>query len=177
MSLNLRILVHGVLPCRLTAFRRRPGRPTRACPTIPPMGATWGWTLALAAVVAGWMQWGWQGVVMAVTLIVFWLLLQFNRALRVMRQAAGAPVGYVGSAVMVHARMRRGMRLMEVIPITRSLGQVTEPDPAAGAGIGTREAFTWSDESGAQLRVDLVGGRVVRWTLQRPSEPATPAAE
>ena len=141
------------------------------------MGATWGWALALAAVVAGWMQWGWQGVVMAVTLIVFWLLLQFNRALRVMRQATGAPVGHVGSAVMVHARMRRGMRLMEVIPITRSLGQVAEPDPAAGAGIGTREAFTWSDESGAQLRVDLVGGRVVRWTLQRPSEPATPAAE
>ena len=134
------------------------------------MGATWGWALALAAVVAGWMQWGWQGVVMALTLIVFWLLLQFNRALRVMRQATGAPVGRVGSAVMVHARMRCGMRLMEVIPLTRSLGQVAEPDPGAGAGIGTREAFTWTDESGAQLRVDLVGGRVVRWTLQRPPE-------
>ena len=144
------------------------------------MGATWGWALALAAVVVGWVQWGWQGVVMAITVIVFWLLLQFNRALRVMRQAAGAPVGHVGSAVMVHARMRRGMRLMEVIPITRSLGKVTEPDPGAGTGIGTREAFTWRDESGALLRVDLVGGRVVRWTLQRPSEPppehAAPAA-
>jgi hypothetical protein len=134
------------------------------------MGATWGWALALAAVVVGWMQWGWQGVVMAITLISFWLLLQFNRALRVMRQAGGAPVGRVGSAVMVHARMRRGMRLMEVIPITRSLGQVTEPDPTAGPGIGVREAFTWQDDSGAELRVDLAGGRVVRWTLQRPDE-------
>jgi hypothetical protein len=134
------------------------------------MGATWGWALALAAVVVGWMQWGWQGVVMAITLISFWLLLQFNRALRVMRQAGGAPVGRVGSAVMVHARMRRGMRLMEIIPITRSLGQVTEPDPTAGPGIGVREAFTWQDDSGAELRVDLAGGRVVRWTLQRPDE-------
>ena len=40
------------------------------------MGATWGWALALAAVVVGGMQWGWQGVVMAFTLISFWLLLQ-----------------------------------------------------------------------------------------------------
>jgi hypothetical protein len=88
-----------------------------------------------------------------------------------MRQAGGAPVGRVGSAVMVHARMRRGMRLMEIIPITRSLGQAAEPDPAAGPGIGMREAFTWSDDSGAQLRVDLVGGRVVRWTLERHAEP------
>ncbi len=135
------------------------------------MGATWGWALALAAVVVGGMQWGWQGVVMAFTLISFWLLLQFNRALRAMRQAGGAPVGRVGSAVMVHARMRRGMRLMEIIPITRSLGQAAEPDPAAGAGIGMREAFTWSDDSGAQLRVDLVGGRLVRWALERHAEP------
>ncbi len=141
------------------------------------MGATWGWALAVAAVVVGWMQWGWQGVVMAITLISFWLLLQFNRALRVMRQAGGAPVGRVGSAVMVHARMRRGMRLMEVIPITRSLGQVAEPDPAAGPGIGLREAFTWTDDSGAQLRVDLAGGRVVRWALQRPHEQQAAPAE
>jgi sugar lactone lactonase YvrE len=34
-----------------------------------------------------------------------------------------------------------------------------------------REAFTWSDDSGAQLRVDLVGGRVVRWALERHAEP------
>jgi hypothetical protein len=135
------------------------------------MGATWGWALAVAAVAVGAMQWGWQGVVMAITLISFWLLLQFNRALRVMRQAGGAPVGRVGSAVMVHARMRRGMRLMEIIPITRSLGQAADPDPQAGPGLGVREAFTWTDDSGAQLRVDLAGGRVVRWTLQRPEEP------
>ncbi|MEN9416888.1 MAG: hypothetical protein RI988_508 [Pseudomonadota bacterium] len=134
------------------------------------MGATWGWALAVVAVAAGYVQWGWQGVVLAVTMIAFWLLLQFNRALRVMRQAGAAPVGHVGSAVMLHARLRRGMRLMEVIPISRSLGRAVEPDPAAGSGFGAREAFVWGDDSGACVRVDLVGGRVVRWVLQRPEE-------
>lgn len=143
------------------------------------MGAIWGWALAVAAVAAGWAQWGWPGAVMGVTLVVFWLLLQFNRALRVMRQAAGAPVGRVASAVMLHARLRTGMRLLDVIPLTRSLGQPAEPevkpeadpDPGPGTGLGVREAFVWSDESGACVRVELRGGRVVRWALQRPEEP------
>lgn len=151
------------------------------------MGATWGWALAVAAVVVGWLQWGWQGVALAVTLTVFWLVLQFNRAVRTMRQASAAPVGYVGSAVMVHARMRRGMQLLELLPITRSLGHSVPPDPAAGSGLATREAFSWEDASGARLRVNLVGGRVVNWVLERPAEherpdeppsaPTRPAAE
>ena len=139
------------------------------------MSATWGWALALAAVAAGWAQWGWPGVVLAITLISFWLLLQFNRALRVMRQAGGAPVGRVPSAVMLHARLRTGMRLLDIIPLTRSLGEPAEPDAAAGGGIGLREAFVWRDDSGAWVRVELTGGRVVRWALQRPEEPAEPA--
>lgn len=140
------------------------------------MGAIWGWTLAVAALVVGWVQGGWPGVVLALTMISFWLLLQFNRALRVMRQAGAAPVGHVGSAVMLHARLKRGMRLMEVIPLARSLGRAVEPDSAAGSGVGAREAFVWSDDSGARVRVDLVGGRVVRWALQRPEEAAPEAA-
>jgi uncharacterized protein (DUF58 family) len=140
------------------------------------MGATWGWALAVVAVAVGWVQGGWPGVVLAVTMIAFWLLLQFTRALRVMRQAGAAPVGHVGSAVMLHARLKRGLRLMEVIPLARSLGRAVEPDPAAGSGLGTREAFVWSDDSGACVRVDLIGGRVVRWELQRPDEGA-PAAD
>ena len=134
------------------------------------MGATWGWALALAAVVLGWMQWGWQGVVAAVTFVVFWLLLQFSRALKVMRQASGAPVGRVASAVMVHARLRTGMRLLDILPITRSLGEAATPASDAGGRLGVREAFVWADDSGARVRVELSGGRVVRWALERPQE-------
>ena len=60
------------------------------------------WGLALAALVAGYVGWGWPGLVLAVTVLVFWLLLEFSRALRVMRMAAGRPKGVVDSAVMLH---------------------------------------------------------------------------
>jgi hypothetical protein len=140
------------------------------------MNSTWGWALALAAVVLGWLQWRWQGVVLAITVIVFWLLLQFSRALRVMRQAGGAPVGHIDSAVMLHSRLRRGMRLMEIIPLTRSLGQrVDEP---GGAPAAETERFVWTDASGASVHVELAGGRLRSWTLQRPAcdDPAPAAA-
>jgi len=128
------------------------------------MSATWGWALALVAIVLGWFQWGWQGVLLAISVVVFWLLLQFSRAMRVMRQAAGAPIGHVDSAVMLNAKLRAGMRLMEIIPLTRSLGQAVEGEP------GVPETFTWTDTSGACVRVQLVGGRLRQWSLERPAE-------
>ena len=136
------------------------------------MSATWGWALAVVAIALGWFQWGWQGVILAISVVVFWLLLQFSRAMRVMRQAAGAPIGHVDSAVMLNAKLRAGMRLMEIIPLTRSLGQAVEGEP------GVPETFTWTDTSGARVRVQLVGGRLRQWSLERPAEsPAeSPAA-
>lgn len=128
------------------------------------MSAIWGWALALVAIVLGWFQWGWQGVILAISVVVFWLLLQFSRAMRVMRQAAGAPIGHVDSAVMLNAKLRAGMRLMEIIPLTRSLGQAVEGEP------GVPETFTWTDTSGACVRVQLVGGRLRQWSLERPAE-------
>jgi len=128
------------------------------------MSASWGWALAVLAIVLGWFQWGWQGVILAISVVVFWLLLQFSRVMRVMRQASGAPIGHVDSAVMLNAKLREGMRLMEIIPLTRSLGQAVEADPAAP------ETYTWTDTSGACVRVQLVGGRLRQWSLERPVE-------
>jgi hypothetical protein len=136
------------------------------------MSATWGWALAVVAIALGWFQWGWQGVILAISVVVFWLLLQFSRAMRVMRQAAGAPIGHVDSAVMLNAKLRAGMRLMEIIPLTRSLGQAVEGEP------GVPETFTWTDTSGACVRVQLVGGRLRQWSLERPAEsPADSPAD
>lgn len=144
-----------------------------------------GWTLALLAVALGYTQWGWPGVVLAITCVVFWLLLQFSRALRVMRQAAAAPVGSVGSAVMLHARLRQGMRLLEVIPLAGSLGRQGRdglsgpgsPDNPA-EGIGSQEVFVWEDASQVAVRLEFSRGRLQRWTLQRPQpEPPPPREE
>ena len=103
-----------------------------------------GWGLAVAAVAVGYAQFGWPGVALGVSAIVFWLLLQFTRALRAMRMAGQSPVGQVPSVVMVHARMRTGMRLLDIIQLTRALGEKVADDP---------ETWRWSDNTGSTLTV------------------------
>ena len=51
------------------------------------MNAWTGWALAALGVAVGWTQWGGQGVVLATTVVVFWLLLQFSRSVRVMSRS------------------------------------------------------------------------------------------
>jgi phosphatidylglycerophosphate synthase len=121
-----------------------------------------GWALAVLALALGYVQWGWPGVALGVSVIVFWLLLQFSRALRVMKNAGAAPVGHVDSAVMLHSKLARGMTLMQVITLTRSLGRRTADDP---------QTFEWADASGAVVSVELADGRCTTWRLARPAEP------
>lgn len=123
-----------------------------------------GWALAAAAIAAGYVQWGWRGVLLGITVVVFWLLLQFSRALRAMRTAAGAPKGTVASAVMLHSRLKPGLHLTDLLRLTGSLGERVSDEP---------EAYDWADASGARVRVEFNHGRVSRWALQRPEDTAT----
>lgn len=117
-----------------------------------------GWGLAVVAVAVGYVGYGWRGVVLAVSIVVFWLLLQFSRALRVMRNAADKPVGHTDNAVMLQARLRPGMRLLQVVTLTRSLGQKLSDAP---------EAFAWQDAGGDAVHVLLRNGIVTEVQLHR----------
>jgi uncharacterized protein (DUF58 family) len=132
------------------------------------MNAVFGWALAAAGLVAGWWAYGWRGIVLALTLVVFWLLLQFSRALRAMRMAAGRPVGSVDNAVMLHARLRKGMRLVDIIKLTHSLGRELGDDTAP-----ERERYAWRDEAGDAVVVELTGGRCTGWHLERAAAEPT----
>jgi hypothetical protein len=117
-----------------------------------------GWALAVAAIAIGWVQWGWPGVVLAITVIAFWLLLQFSRALRVLRTAGQAPVGHVASAAMLNAKLHKGMRLPQILALTKSLGQKIADDP---------ETFEWTDPGGDRVRLELRQARLALWTYLR----------
>jgi hypothetical protein len=127
--------------------------------------AAFGWGLAVAAVAGGYFSYGWPGVAMAFSAIVFWLLLQFSRAVRVLREASGNPVGQVPNAVMLHAKLQVGMRLPAILKITRSLGRAV-----GDAADGGRESFVWTDEGGDAVRVELLNGQVTAWGLKRAAE-------
>jgi hypothetical protein len=129
------------------------------------MSALVGWTLAAAALGVGWLSYGWRGVVLALTVIVFWLLLQFSRTLGLLRSAGQAPLGHVDSALMLQSRLRAGMRLPAVIGLTRSLGRKVHDEP---------ETFAWRDTGGDEVEIAFVGGRCTRWTLRR-ADPAARA--
>jgi hypothetical protein len=127
------------------------------------MNAIVGWGLAVLAVAAGWWGYGWQGVVMAISVIVFWLLLQFSRAMRAMKAAATSPKGRVGSAVMLNARLKAGMTLMQVIALTESLGEQVSESP---------ETWAWSDEGGSRVSLVFEGAKLQSWQLVRPEDKA-----
>ena len=121
-----------------------------------------GWSGAVVACGLGWRLWGWQGVALAITITLFWLLMQFNRSMRVLRVAAQSPVGSTPSAVMLHARLHAGMRLAQILLLTRSLGEKLSDAP---------ETYRWCDPAGDSVRVVLRNGGITEWQLQRATEP------
>jgi hypothetical protein len=124
------------------------------------MNPWFGWALAALFVALAWQQYGWQGVLFAFTVVVFWLLLQFSRTMRVMRAAAQRPVGQVDSAVMLQARLQTGMTMLQVIGLTRSLGR------KLGEG---EDDWAWSDEGGSTVRLHFAQGKLARFELDRPA--------
>jgi hypothetical protein len=118
-----------------------------------------GLALAVAALAAGWFAYGARGIALAVTVIAFWLLLQFNRLVRVMRNAADSPLGHVDNAVMLHAKLHTGLPMAKVVALTKSLGKRAED---------SSEVYTWTDAGGASVSITFADGRCASWVLARP---------
>ena len=118
-----------------------------------------GWALAAAALAVGWFGYGARGVALAVSVIAFWLLLQFSRLVRVMRSAAESPLGHVDNAVMLQAKLHAGLPMARVVALTKSLGRRTDD---------RSEVFTWTDDGGAAVTITFANGRCASWVLTRP---------
>jgi hypothetical protein len=125
-----------------------------------------GWVLAALALVTAGQTYGVKGLALGATLIVFWLVLQFNRSVRVMKNASSSPIGQVPNAVMFNARLKAGLTMLDLVAITRSLGRKLADEP---------ERWAWTDESGSTVTITLAKGRVTSWRLDRPDEEAEAA--
>jgi hypothetical protein len=114
---------------------------------------------------------GWRGVFLVASAFVTWLLWQFSRFLGVLRRAARHPVGQVASVAAVHARLKAGLPLLNVLGMTQSLGKLESEEKAQP------EIYSWVDDTLASLRCTFVDGKLARWSKEAAPEAATaPAA-
>ena len=100
-----------------------------------------------------------------------WLLLHFTRLMTVMRRAAERPIGYVGSAVMLNAKLKPKVNLMHVVALTRSLGERLSEEGQEP------EIYRWTDGTDSHVTCEFVNGRLVKWTLVRPQKSETQAPQ
>jgi hypothetical protein len=117
---------------------------------------------ALGLIGFGFVAYGWAGVAAVVGGLVMWALLHFTRLVNVMKKAAKRPVGYVGSAVMLNARLSAGVNLMHVVAMTQSLGE------QLSAADVEPEVYRWTDGTQSHVTCEFRHGKLVKWTLVRP---------
>jgi len=123
--------------------------------------------LAASALLAGWWSYGWAGLVLAITVLVFWAILQFNRASRQLRNVADRPKGMVDSVVTLQSRLAHGMTMAEVLAISNSLGQRMNE---------RGNEWLWRDSYGNQIVVTFRRGSVERWSATRTDGQNAPSS-
>ena len=122
-------------------------------------------------IVAAYQAYGWRGVAIAAAALVMWLLLHFTRMMQVLKRAARNPIGHVGSAVMLNAKLRPGVSLLHVVAMTRALGELQSPKDAQP------ELFRWLDATQSHVTCEFWGGRLKKWELVRPLQDDPGPAE
>jgi len=116
----------------------------------------------LVFTIGAWQAFQWAGIALAAGGVVMWILLHFTRMVTILKKAANRPIGYVASAVMLNAKLKKGATLMHVIAMTRSLGELqSEKDTQP-------EIFRWTDAGQSHVTCTFVGGKLTEWTLVRP---------
>jgi len=113
-------------------------------------------------VAGAWQQYQWAGVAVASGAVVMWILLHFTRMVTVLSRAANRPVGHVGSAVMLNAKLKKGVNLMHVIAMTKSLGERLSTENAQP------EVFKWTDEGESFVTCTFKDGKLIQWDMTRP---------
>lgn len=116
----------------------------------------------IVLIVAAWRSYQWPGVALVGSAIVMWVLLHFNRILTVLKRATDRPIGSVASAVMLNAKLKKGVNLMHVIAMTRSLGALQSEKDAQP------EVFRWTDNGDSHVTCIFTGGKLTEWVLHRP---------
>jgi hypothetical protein len=119
---------------------------------------------SVALVAAAYYFSGWRGVAVAGGALIMWLLLHFTRMMQVLKRAANRPIGFVGSAVMLNAKLRPGVTLLHVVAMTKALGELQSPKDVQP------EFYRWTDGTLSHVTCEFQSGRLKKWVLVRPAQ-------
>ena len=117
----------------------------------------------IGAAVVAWQSYGWKGIVVVVSVLMFGILLHFSRMMQVLKRAANRPIGHVDSAVMLNAKLKPGATLLHVVAMTRALGLLKS------AKDEQPEVFEWKDGTDSTVTCTFVGGKLSHHVLYRPA--------
>jgi len=121
--------------------------------------------LGLAVLLYGsFRAFGWWGFSLVSSGIIFWLLQLSTGLMQTMERAADRPVGLVNNAVMLHAQLHDGLRLLKVIGLAASLGQRLPSDDK------TMDIFEWRDGANDCVQCHFQEGRLRQWILVRAAD-------
>ena len=110
-------------------------------------------------------SYGWPGIAVVMTFLVFGILLHFTRLMTILKRATNRPIGHVDSAVMLNAKLKSGVTLMHVVAMTRALGLLKSAKDAQP------EVFEWKDGTDSVVTCTFVNGKLSQHVLVRPNQP------
>ena len=117
---------------------------------------------SVTLVAAAYHYYRWPGVAVAMGALVMWLLLHFTHMMQVLKRAANRPIGHVGSAVMLNAKLRPGVTLLHVVAMTKSLGALQSVQGEQP------ELYRWTDGTQSHVTCEFLHGKLKNWELVRP---------
>lgn len=120
--------------------------------------------LTVALLYIAWRNYGWLGVAGASGLLVMWLLLYITRMMNVLQRTAQRPIGSVSSAVALNAKLKPGLSLLQVTTLTGALGEPLSPEGEQP------ERLRWTDDGQLAVVAEFQDGRLLAWTLHRPTD-------
>ena len=129
---------------------------------------------AIFLVAYAYYTYSWPGLAVVLGGLVMWMLLHFTRMMHILKRAADRPIGSVGSAVMLNAKLQPGVTLMHVLAMTKSLGALQSPKDTQP------EVYRWTDNSDSYVTCEFSQGKLVKWEMVRPASPQespAPASE
>ena len=118
----------------------------------------------ISLIIAAYLNFKWAGVAVVATGLVTWGLLHFSRMMQVLKRAANRPIGYVGSAVMLNAKLKPNATLLHVVAMTKALGALQTPKDEQP------EIYRWTDGTDSHVTCEFLNGKLKKWVLVRPEQ-------